>query len=110
MGMKHELNQSGQLSLVFEEDILSTNVDRLKDQIDKILELPPVKLGGVQKVLFDMKLVKMVDSMGLNLLVNLVKSEKNKGHAIAALVSSLHLHRTLLFTRMDKQMEITLIQ
>ncbi|MES2310128.1 MAG: STAS domain-containing protein [Verrucomicrobiota bacterium] len=108
--MKHELNQNGQLTLIFEEDILSTNVDRLKDQIDKIMELPPIKSGGIQKILFDMKSVKMVDSMGLNLLVNLVKSEKNKNHSIAALVTSLHLHRTLLFTRMDKQMDITLIQ
>ncbi len=107
--MKHELNQDGQMSLIFEEDILSTNVDRLKDQIDKIIELPQVKMASSQKLVLDMKLVKMVDSMGLNLLVNLIKSEKNKGHTIGALVTSLHLHRTLLFTRMDKQIEITLI-
>ena len=107
--MKHELSRSGEVTLVFEEDVLSTNVDRLKDQIDKIMELPSIKTANLHKLVLDMKLVKMVDSMGLNLLVNLVKSEKNKGHLIAALVTSLHLHRTLLFTRMDKQIEITLV-
>ncbi len=107
--MKHVIGQSGEISLIFEEDVLSTNVDRLKDQIDKIMELPVVKSANLQKLVLDMKLVKMVDSMGLNLLVNLVKSEKNKGRIVSALVTSLHLHRTLLFTRMDKQMEITLI-
>lgn len=108
--MKHDMGQSGQLSFLFEEDILSTNVDRLKDQIDKIMELPPVKMGSFQRVHLDMKAVKMVDSMGLNLLVNLIKSEKSKGRTLTALVQSLHLHKTLLFTRMDKQMEITLVQ
>lgn len=107
--MKHELNQSGQITLVFEEDILSTNVDRLKDQVDKLLELPQIKSATISKLVLDMKLVKMVDSMGLNFLVNLVKSQKNLGRSIDALVMSLHLHRTLLFTRMDKQMEITLV-
>lgn len=107
--MKHELGSDGILNFVFEEDILSTNVDRLKEQIDKIMELPTIKIGTIQKVHLDMRVVKMVDSMGLNLLVNLIKAEKNKARTILATVQSLHLHKTLLFTRMDKQMEINLL-
>jgi anti-anti-sigma regulatory factor len=50
-----------------------------------------------------------IDSAGLNLLVSLIKLAKDRGARVGATISSPSIHRTFLFTRLDKQMEIIVI-
>ncbi len=106
--MRHEI-KGNCFILAFSGDILSTNVGKLKEEIERVMALPEVASCGYTRCHFDLRNTKMIDSMGLNLLVTIVRNEKAHGHKITAEVSSPHLHRTLVFTRMDKQMEIDLV-
>jgi anti-anti-sigma regulatory factor len=51
----------------------------------------------------------MVDSTGLNLLVSIIKTVSPRGAKVAAKIANANVHRTFLYTRLDKQMTIELV-
>lgn len=98
---------AGVVSVTLPGDILSTNADTLRDELFGLLETPPVKAGGWHTLKLDLTAAQMVDSVGLNLIVSLVRAVKARHGAVAATVSSSNILRTFKFTRLDKQITVS---
>ena len=91
-------------------DILSTNSETLRETIFSFLDAELTKTWGWKVLRLNLSAAKMIDSTGLNLLISLVKSVKNRGGRLGVTISSLNIHRTFLFTRLDTQLDLTIIE
>lgn len=83
-------------------DILSTNVDFLRQDLSSLLE------ASKAATVFELRLpnTKMVDSAGLNLLVWFIKSVRARGGVVRIALSDRNVLRTFQFTRLDREIEI----
>ena len=99
---------SNRVKLAFPGDILSTNVESLRETIFAEFDSIAFKSTVFQDFDFDFRKVQMIDSAGLNLVIAILRQVKKKPTRVTALVSSAHVSRILLFTRLDRQMEIVM--
>ena len=107
--MKHTLDlPSKTLTVIVPGDILSTNADLLRKEIFGLLESELVARADWNRCKLDLRAAKMIDSVGLNLLVSLIKQLKIRNATIVAEITSTSVQRALLFTRLNTQMEVQL--
>lgn len=105
--MHHQIDPVAQsLHLFFPGDVLSTNADNLQREFLTLIETTPVKTAGWTTLILDLSSAKMVDSVGLNLIVGLYKEAKRRGAKTRALVTSPHIRRTFAFTRLDTHIQV----
>ena len=83
-------------------DVLSTNVDTIRESIFETIDSEEVTKNGFRKICLDLTAAKMIDSAGLNLLVSVLKVAKAQNASVLARISSPHIQRTFSFTRLDK--------
>jgi len=106
----HELDTFNKtLAITFNGDVLSTNSEELRAQVFGVLESDEVKNATWDVLSLDLTSAKMIDSTGLNLIISIIKTVKNRGAKVKASISSMNIHRTFLFTRLDTQLELTVI-
>ena len=104
----HQLDTSvGILSVTIPGDILSTNADTLRDELFGLLESPEIKTGAWQILKLDLTTAQMVDSVGLNLIVSLIRAVKARQGTVEAAIRSANIHRTFMFTRLDRQITVS---
>ncbi|MEM9444231.1 MAG: STAS domain-containing protein [Verrucomicrobiota bacterium] len=102
----HTLNASSQeLVLTFPGDLLSTNANELNDEITSLCKNGESS-SKWNTLTLDLKNARMIDSIGLNLLVCLVKDIKEKKGQLKALITSRTIYRTFLATRLDRSIEV----
>lgn len=94
------------VQIVIPGDVLSTNVDSIRESIFETIESEEVSQNGYDKICLDLTAAKMIDSAGLNLLVSILKVAKSKQASVIAKISSPHIQRTFSFTRLDKLINI----
>jgi anti-anti-sigma factor len=105
--MKHVFDAPTKtLSLTFPGDIVSTNATALREDIFKILESETVAQAEWTTLELDFRAANMVDSMGLNLLVSIIKFARNRGGKVIGHVVNTNVQRALCFTRLNTQMEL----
>ena len=105
--MKHTLdNHTQTLSLVIPGDISSTNADALRTEIFTILESEIISRANWDTLQLDLRAANMIDSMGLNLLVSIIKFARIRESKIVGLIASQNVQRALCFTRLNTQMEL----
>ncbi|HAM70672.1 MAG TPA: hypothetical protein DCM86_03410 [Verrucomicrobiales bacterium] len=105
--MKQNLDiTTGTLTVAFPGDVLSTNVDSLRQATFAALESPEIKNSAWMTLRLDLTAAKMVDSAGLNLIVSIIKAVKSRGGSVRATVGNPNVYRTFIFTRLDKQLEL----
>lgn len=105
--MKHNLDiAAGTLTVAFPGDVLSTNVDSLRQETFALLEKSELKSANWKTLKLDLTAAKMVDSAGLNLIVSIIKSVKARGGNVRATVGNPNVYRTFIFTRLDKQLDL----
>jgi len=95
------------LTLVFAGDILSTNADTLRQEAVEIIESPAVE-GAWHTLSLDMRSAKMVDSVGLNLIVSLIKLAKTRNAKVVGHIANPSVQRALTFTRLNTQMDLVM--
>ncbi len=87
-------------------DLLSTSTEAFRLRAEASLE------SGAQfqenNVEIDLRMANMVDSVGLNAIVAIIRKAKAAGRKIRITVTNQHLYRVLVFTRIDRQAEILL--
>ncbi|MEM9400090.1 MAG: STAS domain-containing protein [Verrucomicrobiota bacterium] len=90
-------------------DLLSSNVAEISGQINEIKTNPNNFGGGNWKTLtLDLCKARMVDSIGLNMLVSLIKDMKSRGGNLKVVITSKTVYRTFLATRLDKLINVVL--
>lgn len=105
--MKHTLeNQTKTLTLTFPGDISSTNAEALRKETFSVLESETISKANWETLQLDLRAAKMIDSMGLNLLVSIIKLARNRESRIVGLIANQNVQRALCFTRLDTQMEL----
>ncbi len=108
--MDHKLNPADQtLQLNYPGDVLSTNADKIRAEVLALLETGPVKSAGWTTLVLNLTTAKMIDSVGLNLIVGLYKEAKKRGAKTSALIRSPNVQRTFAFTRLDAHIQVTLV-
>jgi anti-anti-sigma factor len=87
-------------------DLLSTNADQFRVTALSAVDSALPQSSGWQGVEVNLGNAHMVDSAGLNALIGLLRKLKSDGRRMVIRVADPHVHRVLMFTRMDKQAEI----
>ena len=106
--MKHHLDSRTEtLTVTIPGDILSTNADALREALFGLFESPAIKHGNWSVLKLDLTGAQMVDSVGLNLIVGITRTVQARQGKIHATIRSSNIYRTLLFTRLDRQIEVT---
>lgn len=94
------------LYITIRRDILSTGVRGLFEQLAALQKDPNVERSSWRSLELDLTGAKMIDSMGLNFLVHVVKwSEERKAKA-KIVIRDKNLDRLLRFTRMNEHAEV----
>lgn len=85
-------------------DILSANSESLREHLTRWLaHLGEAPLGTVELHLSD---ARMVDSVGLNLLIWLLKQLRARGGKLCLMTSDPNLLRIFQFTRLDRYADV----
>lgn len=103
--IQHQLDASA-LSVIIPGDILSTNADTLREELFGLLETPEIKAAAWRTLKLDLTTAQMVDSVGLNLIVSLLRAVKARQGNVEAAIRSANIHRTFVFTRLDRQITV----
>jgi len=99
---EHKAESSDQaLAIAVPGDILSTTAPLLRQQISEALRRSPAKQMEI-----DLRAANMVDSVGLNLLVWVWKTMKERQGSLRVRISSQDVDRTLRFTRLSNYIEV----
>ena len=94
---------SSSLVITISGDILSTNADALRSDIFQQLKALET---GARAVEIDLRPATMVDSVGLNLLVAVIKMVKRYEGTVQLTVGNNNVERTFRFTRLDAQAKV----
>ena len=85
---------------------MSTNADQFRAMALALVEAHSSGFPEWAGVEINLEMAHMVDSAGLNALIGLLRKLKKDERRMIIRVADPHVHRVLLFTRMDKQAEI----
>ncbi len=103
--MTHRLHH-GVLYLEVPGDIVSTGVRELSDQLRAVRGLEEVERTGWHTMELDLTHARMIDSMGLNFVVQILKWVKEHEAKTRILIRDKNLDRLLRFTRLTEHAEI----
>lgn len=95
------------VTLRVEGDLTSTTAENIRTQANALIDAPP-GASDWRALRLDLARTKMVDSVGLNLIVSILKAVQRRGAVLEVVYSNPNVHRTFLFTRLDKH--VTLVR
>ncbi len=96
-------NTGGSLSIVVPGDILSTTVATLRREFRGRVEDAGAQWDTLE---LDLNATRMIDSVGLNLLVAIIREMNDRGSKIILRGACPHVKRTVQFTRLDRYVEL----
>jgi anti-anti-sigma regulatory factor len=96
------------IAFQFPGDVLSTTADGLRTALEQALQDASAQAGAFQYFEGDLRAARMVDSVGLNLMVWLWRTVTARGGRLRVRISSPDIERTFRFTRFSERAEITL--
>lgn len=98
--------QKNLLSIHIPGDLISTTVRECQEEILIAVLVAEGTPPPWQVVALHLTAAKMVDSMGLNLIVKIFKIVQATGGRMQVVYQAANVHRTLLFTRLDRHVEL----
>jgi anti-anti-sigma factor len=105
MNSPHQTDERA-LSLRVPGDLLSTNADALRTEAFALLQPGDGLAEPWTKFVLDLSSARMIDSVGLNLVVALLKRVQKRGARMQVVYSCPHVLRTFAFTRLDQHVEM----
>jgi anti-anti-sigma factor len=87
-------------------DLTSTSAAANKRAFVQALDGADTRQPGWRVLRVDLTAARMVDSVGLNLLVSIIKRVKASGRDVEAVIAHPSVDRAIAFTRLDTQMKI----
>lgn len=104
--MHHQLNTAERtLAVTLPGDLLSTNAEQTRTDIFGIFQSAA---PGWETLKLDLRAAKMVDSVGLNLIVAIYKETQKRRAKMTVVISNPNIQRTFLFTRLDKHLQVVM--
>ena len=105
--MEYKLQQDV-LRLSLPRDVLSTSVRIFYEELRVVQDTPQVQQAPWRTLELDLTGAKMIDSMGLNFLVHILKWAKQRNARTRILIRDSNLDRLLRFTRMNEHADVVL--
>jgi anti-anti-sigma factor len=103
--MTHTVDRSRKILVVnFPGDVISTNAEALKSSLHPLLNT--AANSGWDCLEADLTAAKMIDSVGLNFLVTVIKTVTAQGKKMRIVATSPNVLRSLKFTRLDQLAEV----
>jgi anti-anti-sigma factor len=100
---------SEEITLVVGGNILSTNVQEIRQKILDIIAKSETENPQWKLLHLDLTAAQMIDSTGLNFLVALLRHVKKRGSELKISVSSANICKSFNFIRLDRQAQIILV-
>ena len=108
--ISHQLDVPAQtLRVTAAGDWVGAGVDAARGEFFRLLELPEVRELAWHTVQLDLTAMRHIDSLGLNLLVSLLREVQHRNGKLQVLIGNPELHRTFTHLQFDKQMELKLV-
>jgi anti-anti-sigma factor len=105
--MKTHLDpHNGMFTIQLNCDLTSTTVEQLRPELHAQLDTQTQPGGAWKLFRLDLAATRMVDSVGLNLIIGLLKAVQQRGVKMQILCANPNVHRTFLFTRLDQHVEL----
>jgi anti-anti-sigma factor len=104
--MKPPVETQAKLALSIRENLLSTNAAGFRERITRELDQAAAARPSLVEV--DLCGAKIVDSVGLNLIVMVIKRVQAWEGKVRLLVDDANVGRTFRFTRLDTHAEIVM--
>ena len=105
MNTSLDLNEKS-LTLRVPGDLISTNAETLRNEINGLIETPDGAPRKWDTFKLDLTAAKMIDSVGLNVVVTWLKRVQKQGAKMQIAYSSSNVLRTLIFTRLDQHIQL----
>jgi anti-anti-sigma factor len=99
------ITQGASLILRIEGDVLSTNADSIRKVVNDFLERP-AEIAGMKGFTVDLLTAKVIDSVGLNLIVELLRACRQAGCRLQVRHRNANVQRILMFTRLDQMLDV----
>jgi ABC-type transporter Mla MlaB component len=106
--MEHRL-ANGVLHLIIRRDVLSTCVRELFDKLQAVQNDGEVRQASWRTLEVDLTGAKMIDSMGLNFVVHVLRWATARSANVRILIHDKNLDRLLRFTRMNDYADIVCV-
>lgn len=90
-------------------NILSTNVQTVRQQVLDILNDAEVSNPDWKQLHLDITAAQMIDSTGLNFLVAVARHVKKRSIELKISVSSANIAKSFSFIRLDRQAQVVLV-
>lgn len=90
------------ITYVFRGDLLSTNAAACQAEISRLMGADDTW----KVIVLDLRAARMVDSVGLNLIVSIIRGSRPDGRFVRVVVSNQNVRRVLAFTRIDQHAEV----
>ncbi len=94
------------LTLSIPGDLISTNAEAVRAEISAVLNAPENASPKWTTLRLDLAAAKMVDSVGLNLIVTIFKRLQQRQANMQIAYRSQNVLRTFAFTRLDQHVEL----
>jgi len=94
------------LTLRVSGDLLSTNAESVRKESTGLFEAAGKASQKWNTFRLDLTSAKMVDSVGLNLIVTLLKHVEKSGARMQIAYSDQNVQRTFVFTRLEQRVEL----
>jgi len=94
------------LTLVIPGDLKSTTLPELQPEIERALSAAADHPETCQLIVVNLVATNLIDSMGLNLLARICRHAQETGARVRVVYANPHVHRTLIFTRLDRHAEL----
>ena len=105
MKLLFEIND-GLATLDIPGDLVNTNVDSVRATSAEFLDPAKFPPGSCRVLRVNLATAKMVDSVGLNLIVTLLKRARERNAQMEVSYSNPNVLRTFAFTRLDRQLKM----
>jgi anti-anti-sigma factor len=99
-----------EITLVINGNILSTNVQEVRQRVLDILTQNETSNPSWKKLHMDLTSAQMIDSTGLNFLVAVTRHVKKRGIDLKISVTSPNISKSFSFIRLNRQAEIVLVE
>lgn len=96
--------------MTFPKRVVSTNVDGFKEDLLTFSKTPDAKLTSWNRLVFNFEQTDFIDSIGLNLIFELIKSAESRNAQVEATLCSRALRLIFYTVRLEKKMKIHLIE
>ena len=106
----HSDDYRAEIKISFPSRVVSTNTERMREQLARFFGSAQERHNKWTKLELDFTQTVFIDSIGLNLLFDLVKTAEARQATLIAWVSLRAVRLTLYTVRLDKRMDIRLVE